>query len=304
MPEGNIIHRVARVHGRWLSGRRFTADSPQGRFGDGARVLSGRVLQAVEAHGKHLFYRFEGEVRLHVHLGLFGNIRHFRSDAPAPSPACRLRLSSPHATLHLSGPQACELLTAKDEATLRAKLGEDPLRPESSPERAREKLCRGRMPLALALLDQERLSGVGNILRAEALFLARLPPLLPAGVLSEADFARLWDVLQRLLLDASRDGHIVTPGAPPVPEGVAGRKRAERFCVYGREGQPCPRCGAKVRRRELAARGLFFCAECQGVDAVPRPRVAKKKKARVVQVKRRDSRRGAVKGRRARSTAR
>ncbi|MCP3167493.1 Fpg/Nei family DNA glycosylase [Myxococcus qinghaiensis] len=276
MPEGNIIHRVARVHGRWLAGRRFMADSPQGRFTEGARALSGRVLQRVEAHGKHLFYGFEGGVRWHVHLGLFGNIRHFRSGAPVPSEACRLRLSSPHATLHLSGPQACELLTPEDEATLRERLGEDPLRPDASVERARELLCRGRQPLAQALLDQERLSGVGNILRAEGLFLARLPPLMPAGALDEEGFARLWEVLRRLLADASRDGHIVTPGAPPVPEGVPGRKRAERFCVYGRAGLPCPRCGAKVRRQELAARGLFFCAGCQGVDAVLRPRRVKK----------------------------
>jgi len=271
MPEGNIIHRLARVHDRWLTGRRFVADSPQGRFVEGARAVSGRTLRSVEAHGKHLFYGFDGGVRLHVHLGLFGHVRHYGSAAPAPSAACRLRLASPFVTLHLAGPAACELLTREEEAALRARLGEDPLRPDASAERARERLCRGRLPLALALLDQERVSGVGNILRAEALFLTRLPPLLPAGALEAADFQRLWTTLQGLLADAARDGHIVTPGAPLVPECVAGRKRAERFCVYGREGQPCPRCGASVRRQALAGRSLFFCAKCQGVDAPARP---------------------------------
>ncbi|WP_232537631.1 hypothetical protein [Cystobacter fuscus] len=56
MPEGNIIHRLARVHHRWLVGRQFTADSPQGRFTQDARRLSGRALVGVEAHGKHLFH--------------------------------------------------------------------------------------------------------------------------------------------------------------------------------------------------------------------------------------------------------
>ncbi|MFP2928236.1 Fpg/Nei family DNA glycosylase [Pyxidicoccus sp. 3LG] len=270
MPEGHSIHRVARAHRRWLVGRRFTADSPQGRFADGARALSGRALTAVEAHGKHLFHTFEGGVRLHIHLGLFGLIRHFRSGAPRPSEACRLRLASPHATLHLSGPTACELLEPEEEAALRARLGEDPLRPESSPERALALLRRCRGPLALALLDQSRVSGVGNILRAEGLFLAGLPPLMPACELDDAGFARLWEALRRMLEDGAKDGLIVSPGAPPMVVEAPGRKREERFFVYSRAGLPCLRCGAKVRKQELGGRGLYFCAGCQGVDSVPR----------------------------------
>ncbi|CAM3674619.1 DNA glycosylase [Corallococcus sp. ZKHCc1 1396] len=269
MPEGHSIHRVARVHRRWLVGRRFTADSPQGRP-DVAPALSGRTLLGVDAHGKHLFHTFEGDVRLHLHLGLFGRIRHFRSEAPLPSSACRLRLASDAATLHLSGPSACELLTPEAEATLRARLGEDPLRADASPDRAYARLTQGRMPLAQALLDQGRIAGVGNIVRAEALFLARLPPLLPACELERDAFDGLWGAMRALLEDGARDGLIVTPGAPPLPS--PGRKRAERFCVYGRTGQPCPRCGAKVKGQTLAARTLYFCAACQGVDRVKRPR--------------------------------
>lgn len=263
MPEGNIIHRLARVHRRWLVGRTFTADSPQGRFSEGARRLSGQALTQVDAHGKHLFYRFEGDVRLHLHLGLVGNVRHFRFQAPPASPACRLRLASPRATLHLSGLQTCELLSPSAEATLRAKLGEDPLRPDASPARAFEALRRGRVPLAAALLDQERISGVGNILRAEALFLARLPPLRPASELGLKDFERLWEALRLLFEDAARDGRIVSPGAPLAPGTVTRRRREDRFNVYGRAGQSCPRCATPITRVELASRGLFFCAECQ-----------------------------------------
>ena len=263
MPEGNILHRLARVHGRWLVGRRFSADSPQGRFSREARRLSGRALEHVEAHGKHLFYRFEGGVRLHLHLGLFGNVRHFRAQAPSPSAACRLRLASPHATLHLSGPQACELLSPKDEARVRSKLGPDPLRPESSPAQAFEALRRGRMPLAVALLDQERISGVGNILRAEALFLAKLPPLLPGAELRLEDFERLWEALRSLMADAARDGRIVSPHAPAAAYNLPGKRREDRFSVYGRDGQPCPRCATPISRLEVAGRGLFFCQRCQ-----------------------------------------
>ena len=263
MPEGNIIHRLARIHHRWLVGRAFTADSPQGRFSEEARRLSGRALVSVDAHGKHLFHHFDGGVRLHIHLGLFGNLKHFRAGAAPPSPACRLRLSSPHATLHLSGPQACELLSPRAEAELRARLGEDPLRPDASPSRAFAALRRGRTPLAVALLDQERISGVGNILRAEGLFLARLPPLRPALELRPAEFERLWEALQSLLEDAARDGRIVAPQAPAAPWEIPGRRREDRFSVYDRAGQPCPRCATPISRRELASRALFFCPRCQ-----------------------------------------
>ncbi|SEL54062.1 endonuclease-8 [Stigmatella aurantiaca] len=263
MPEGNIIHRLARVHHRWLAGRQFTADSPQGRFSQDARRLSGRTLLAVEAHGKHLFHHFEGGVHLHLHLGLFGNIRHFRAGAPPPSAACRLRLASPHATLYLSGPQSCELLSPEAERTLRARLGEDPLRPEASPARAFEALRRSRAPLATVLLDQERISGVGNILRAEALFLAHLPPQLPASELRPEDFERLWAALRLLLEDAARDGRIVTPHAPPTALTLPGKRREDRFTVYDREGQPCPRCATPIVRLALSGRGLFFCPSCQ-----------------------------------------
>ena len=276
MPEGNIIHRVARVHRRWLVGRTFTADSPQGRFAEGARKLSGRALVDVDAHGKHLFYRFEGEVRLHIHLGLVGHFRHFGPTALAPSEACRLRLMSPHAALQLSGPHACELLSLEDEAALRARLGDDPLREDASPARAFEALRSTRVSLAQALLDQGRISGVGNILRAEGLFLARLPPLRPASELSAADFDALWEALRALLKDAARDGRIVSPGAPPAPWTRAGRRREDRFNVYGRAGQPCPRCAAPVTRVTLASRGLFYCAPCQGVATASRPRTRRR----------------------------
>ncbi|WPB73604.1 DNA-formamidopyrimidine glycosylase family protein [Archangium violaceum] len=98
MPEGNILHRIARIHGQWLVGRSFTADSPQGRFSAGARHLSERRLVGVDAHGKHLFHHFEGGVRLHIHLGLFGHLRHFRSRAPGRLPASAARIASASTT--------------------------------------------------------------------------------------------------------------------------------------------------------------------------------------------------------------
>ncbi|MDQ4502325.1 DNA-formamidopyrimidine glycosylase family protein [Sinomonas sp. ASV322] len=72
MPEGHSVHRLARQFADVFAGEQLAVSSPQGRFADGAALLDGRVLQSVRAHGKQLFLRFEGELYLHVHLGLYG----------------------------------------------------------------------------------------------------------------------------------------------------------------------------------------------------------------------------------------
>ena len=71
MPEGHTIHRAARDHHQIFAGHRLNVSSPQGRFTEGASLLTGQLCLAVEAFGKHLLYRFNSGDSLHVHLGLF-----------------------------------------------------------------------------------------------------------------------------------------------------------------------------------------------------------------------------------------
>ena len=97
MPEGHAVHRVAREHGAALAGRALAASSPQGRAAAAAARIDGRVLDRVEAHGKHLFYRFDGGAVLHVHLGRYGEFGRFEPPAPEPRATVRLRLATPAA---------------------------------------------------------------------------------------------------------------------------------------------------------------------------------------------------------------
>ena len=84
MPEGHTIHRIARDHGRLISGRRLRVSSPQGRFAADAERIDGAVLERIEAYGKHLFYWWStGEIG-HVHLGLFGKFQ--GTEGPHQSP--------------------------------------------------------------------------------------------------------------------------------------------------------------------------------------------------------------------------
>jgi endonuclease VIII len=264
VPEGHTLHRYAREHRRALAGAAVSAWSPQGRFADGAARLDGRTLLDVEAYGKHLFYRWDGAPTLHVHLGLYGQFRAFVGDeAGGPTPGTRLALRAEETTIYLAGPTACELIDPDDEERLRARLGPDPLHAGADAEAVWAALQRRRTPIGTALLDQRIVAGVGNVYRAEVLFLCGIAPERPSRSLSREEFDCLWDTLVRLLRLGLRMGRIVT-----VDPEEAGRPRSRiatvdgRY-VYRRTDEPCRRCGTAVRSWELGARTMYACPACQ-----------------------------------------
>ncbi len=257
MPEGHTIHRLARDHGRLLGGQVVHATSPQGRAVEAAATIDGRRLERIDAYGKHLLYRFSGPETLHVHLGLYGRFGRMKTAAPTGSTP-RLRLESGNVVLQLSGPTACELIDPPGEDRLLARLGPDPLRRDADPERAWSALRRRRIPIGAALLDQRVLAGVGNVYRAESLFVCRLDPWRPARDLDRPTFDRLWETIAQQLADGVRRGRIVTRPGP------GRRRRGETVWVYHRE--TCGRCEGPVHNAELAARRLYWCPACQGVE--------------------------------------
>lgn len=264
MPEGHTTHRLARLHRTALAGQRLRVASPQGRFADGAARLDGRVLDGVEAYGKHLFYRFEGAAVLHVHLGLVGTFRTHRGTAPDAGAGVRLRLAAGGVAVDLSGPMACEVLDSGEAEAIVAGLGPDPLRPGADPARARAALAGRRSPIATALLDQRVLAGVGNVFRAESLFVCGIHPERPAGTVAADGWDDLWRTLRRMLRQGERSGRIVT--VAPAEVGAPSRARvpdAERTYVYRRAGLPCRRCGAAVRSWPLGGRPVYGCPRCQ-----------------------------------------
>jgi len=264
VPEGHTIHRAARRQAELLVGRALTASSPQGRFAEGAAALDGRVLERVDAHGKHLLYRFRDAPVLHVHLGLFGRFRVHDGEVPEPRPTTRLRLAPVAAgdrAVDLIGPTACELIEPPAERRLLARLGPDPLARDADPAPFLARLGRSRAPVGTLLMDQSVLAGVGNVFRAEALHLCGVHPLREGRDLSEAERACLWETVGRMLEEGVRRGRIVT--VDPAEAGVSWSRipRARRTYVYGRD--ECLRCGGPVERITLAGRTAYACPACQ-----------------------------------------
>ncbi len=266
MPEGHTLHRLALDHRALLVGRAVEACSPQGRFDEGAALLDGRRALAVEAHGKHLFYDFEDGLILHVHLGLFGRFRRTPRAAPTPRGAVRLRMQVPGACLELSGPTACTLVSDAERAELCARLGPDLLRDDADPALAWARVAKSRRAIGALLLDQSILSGVGNVYRAEGLFVTGLHPETPGNALRKADFTRLWETLRAMLQKGVRDRRIVTVAHPE--KSAARVRRGERTFVYGQSH--CRRCEGPVERSVLAARTMYACPACQPRDAKPK----------------------------------
>lgn len=267
MPEGHTIHRAARDHDRDLTGRRVLVSSPQGRFDVGALVdTTGHAqLRHVEAHGKHLFYVFETDHIVHVHLGLFGKFYRRRSPAGPPRPTTRLRLGGEAITIDLVGPTACEVVTPAERLAITSRLGPDPLREDAEPARFFAEVARSKAPIGALLLDQRRICGVGNVYRAEVLHMLRIHPETPGTAIPSATVQAMWRLLVGLLRRGVEEKRIVTTRGLTLAKPRQRVPRSESTHVYRRA--TCLTCGAGVVASTLRARTVYYCPACQPPSA-------------------------------------
>ena len=262
MPEGHTIHRMARDHARWFNHTNVVLSSPQGRFRSEADALSGARFEGTSAHGKHLFYQLSRSnmpsLFIHIHLGLFGRFKRHTS-AVTPSPNCRLRIERDGCVLDLSGPTCCEVLTKDEKEQKCDQLGPDPLGDGSSEEFA-QRLARRRIPIGAALLDQKVIAGLGNIYRAELLFLHRINPYTPSNALKRDTVEALWQTAAWWLSLGVRANRIITT-LDEMPRAVPRIPRKEAVLIYKKDS--CPECGEPPETASIGNRKLFFCATCQ-----------------------------------------
>jgi len=115
------------------------------------------------------------------------------------------------------------------------------------------------------LLDQRTVAGLGNIYVDEALWRAEVHPLRPAASLDADEIARLTKGIRDALRTAiARQGSSLRDYS--TPDGRRGRMQ-ERFRVYGREGEPCARCGTPIDKIRAGGRGTWYCPSCQRLSA-------------------------------------
>jgi formamidopyrimidine-DNA glycosylase len=282
MPELPEIETIRRQLAPHLEGRRLEAlevldprwcrPAEPGALEDAVR---GRLIERVWRRGKYLVVELEGDVHLVMHLRMTGNLLLANDGAERPYLRARLSLDNGDSVLFVDvrrfGTGVVLLGSDARDAYFDARLGVEPLSPDFTPDALRA-LARGRRaPVKAFLLTQERLAGVGNIYADEALFRARIHPLRPVGTLKRAQIEALRDAVVESL-EAGIDAKGATIDDFRNADGAEGRFQDE-FLVYGREGEPCVRCGTPIRKLRAAGRGTYVCESCQ---RRPRRRVVAK----------------------------
>ena len=231
-----------------------------------AAELEGEVVEAVDRRGKYLIFRFETGRVLLIHLRMTGTVRHERDGAPEQDPHLRVvvRLDDGSDVIYRDVRRfgTWLLLEPGEEADyLAQRLGEEPLSRAFTPASLAARLDRRRAPVKAALLDQRAAAGMGNIYADEALWRARIHPLRAAGDLDEEEVKRLHKAVREALkAGIARQG--TTLRDYRTPDGEEGRMQTA-LRVYGREGEPCYRCGAEIGKTRAGGRGTWYCPSCQ-----------------------------------------
>lgn len=178
----------------------------------------------------------------------------------------RLRLMTDITAADLRGPTACVLQSPEEMLASVAKLGPDPLvgDPAQNEERFVQAVRTKQTVIALLLMDQAVVSGIGNVYRAEMLFRQRLNPHTPGREVPEEVVRALWRDWVRLLAVGVETGQMMTmDDLSPDAYRAAMASRDDRHWVYHRAGLPCRICGTEIALEEIGARKLYWCPRCQ-----------------------------------------
>jgi formamidopyrimidine-DNA glycosylase len=259
MPELPEVEYAARVLERATRGRTLTAlrvlhPALRRRLppADSDR-LTGRRVERVERRGKHQLVHLDDGSVLHVHFRMAGDWVVGRAGEPVP-PYARALLDFDDGTrVALADPRALATVErlALDAQTL-PELGPDPTDPGFGAADLYQRLVARRGPIKPALLDQRIVAGLGNIYAAEALWRARISPIVPSARLTAPDARRLLVAIRTVLARATED-----------PGRYARGEAAARLEVYGRSGEPCRRCRTAIVRIVQAGRSTYYCPGCQ-----------------------------------------
>jgi len=248
------------VRGMWYDCARTVQSPDPETF---AARIQGQTFRAVERRAKYILCKLDHDL-LVVHLKMTGRLY------VVPDAAVLEADRWLHFYLQLDNGTQLRFSDARKFGfvsltpsfdQIAPELGPEPLSDEFTPEVLGERLRRHGKSVKALLLDQAFVAGVGNIYADEALYRARISPLRPANQLSEPEIRALHEAIRDALSVA-----IVQEGASVnwyrKPDGTSGEAQ-KHFYVYGREGEPCERCGGTIVKIRVAQRGTHYCPSCQ-----------------------------------------
>jgi formamidopyrimidine-DNA glycosylase len=216
--------------------------------------LPGRTVSTVTRRGKHQLLHFTDGAVLLAHFRLNGEWDVARDGDPIPRFARVVLTATDGTRVSLVDSRALSTLelaaSAEQAAAKLPDLGPEPDQPAFTAAALGASLARRRGPIKPALLDQRIVAGLGNIYTVEALWLARISPATPAAKLGPARLTRLVKAIRDVLRRAPAGRYWMDD-------------RVTNWRVYDREGSPCRRCGARIRRVAQGGRSTYHCPGCQ-----------------------------------------
>jgi endonuclease VIII len=294
MPEGDTIYRAARALQKAIGGKVVTGFdtglAKLARVNDDAPLV-GRTVEKVESRGKWCLIFFSDDLILVTHMLMSGSWHLYRTGEKWWMGRDRMRVVVRTADWEAVGfniPVA-EFHTTRslERSSQVPKLGPDVLSDEFTVEAGVGRLAAfGRenphAEIAVVLLNQRVLAGLGNVYKSEVAFAAGVNPFRAMRTISPREMEVMVEVAQRYMkanvVDGAGDGIVTYSGNRRTTHSS---NRAERLWVYGRQGQECRRCGTAVmmRKQGVQARSTYWCPECQpwvgmGETAAPVGRVA------------------------------
>ena len=225
-----------------------------------AEELEGDSVRSVERRGKYLVLRLDSWLALLVHLRMTGSF----GFEPTTHERAVLELDDGTRLAYRDVRRFGTWLVvegAELEPYLASKNGPEPLSPRFTAAWLGSRLAVRRAAVKSVLLDQRVVAGLGNIYADEALWRARVSPLLPAQDVDADEIRRLQRAI-RAALRAGIERQGSTLSEYRTPDGGRGAMQ-EEFRVYGRDGLPCRRCGTTITKTRVGGRGTWYCPRCQ-----------------------------------------
>lgn len=277
MPEGDTIYRSARTLHKVLAGQVVTNFETAYAHLDRVNVdtpIAGQTVEKCEARGKHILMFFSGGPILRTHMRMNGSwhvYRHGERWWRGPH-AMRVRIDTADwVTVAFDVPVA-EFVTAKqlESSDPVAKLGPDLLGVTFDRDEAvRRIVASGHRAIAMTLLDQRIVAGIGNVYKSEVLFLSGVHPEIPSSAIPRSKLESMMDLARGLLRDN------VVEGSSPAIQTYRNLRQISRASadgdnvwVYGRRDKPCRKCGTPIAMKKmgLEARSTYWCPRCQPIS--------------------------------------
>jgi endonuclease-8 len=278
MPEGDTIFRAARSLHKVLAGHVVTRFETAYAHIDRVNVdtpIVGRVVEKCEAAGKHILIRFAGDLILRTHMRMNGSwhlYRHGERWWRGPQ-AMRVRIDTADWVAVAFNVPVAEFVTPRQLETTDpvAKLGPDLLGVTFDRDEAiRRIIASGDRPIAMTLLDQRIVAGIGNVYKSEVLFLTRVHPDVPSSSVTLPVLEAMMDTARGLLRD-----NVIEGSSPRIQtyrnlrQLNAATEHDESLWVYGRRGKPCRKCATPIEMKKMGieARSTYWCPNCQDLKS-------------------------------------